>query len=113
MEVFNDLIWTLLKYMDVAEAIKVNFDGCLNDSNVDKHSPSRYILVEKVTDKVYEIENLGKMCRCTYNVFVKNNEEATGVIENWKQANNFDDLAFDNAERGKKQVKIGEVRRVL
>ena len=61
MEVFNDLIWTLLKYMDVAEAIKVNFDGCLNDSNVDKHSPSRHILVEKVTDKVYEIENLGKM----------------------------------------------------
>ena len=101
-----------VKNSDVIEAVEVNFDGGLNDLNIEPEDPSRYILVHKLNEVAYETEDKMKWKSCTYKILVKNVDAALNVIESWKKAHNFDDLAFRSAERDEKQVKIRDIRKI-
>ena len=101
-----------VKNFDVIEAVEVNFDGGLNDLNIEPEDPSRYILVHKLNEVAYETEDKMKWKSCTYKILVKNVDAALNVIESWKKAHNFDDLAFRSAERDEKQVKIRDIRKI-
>ena len=93
---------------DVIEAVEVNFNGGLNDLNIEPDDPSGY----KLNEVAYETEDKMKWKSCTYKILVKNVDAALNVIESWKKAHNFDDLAFRSAERDEKQVKIRDIRKI-
>ena len=105
-----------VKNHDIVEAIEVNYDGALDDRDVSKDDPCRYIVVHKlepelghgVREKASDTKKNWRM----YRVYVKNNVTASSVIEDWRHQSNFDDLAFGNAIRDKQQVRIKEVSRV-
>ena len=46
---------------DILEALEVNFDGAMNDRNVDDQDPCRHILVHKVEEEDYHDEQNVKM----------------------------------------------------
>ena len=112
MSEFHILVETQkdVRNYEVTEAIEVNFDGCLNDRKIDVEDQVRTIYVHK---DIQQDTTTGDMRTCLYKVFVKNHTIALDVIESWKTAGNFDDLAFDNAVSGKKQVKIREIRKIV
>ena len=45
------------KNYDVIEAIEVNYDGTLNDLKIDEHDPSQYILVQKLGEEPFDIND--------------------------------------------------------
>jgi hypothetical protein len=98
------------KNFDVVEVIEVNFDGILDDLKIDKHDPSRQIIVQKVKEE--PIENDNEHVHLIYRVQVKNTEVARSLIESWKDAHKFDDLAFGNSVYDQVQVKIKEVQKI-
>ena len=95
----------------VLEAIEVNFDGIMDDLKIDKHDPSRQIHVQKVKEEPIDDDN-NRVVHLIYRVQVKNTEVARSLIESWKDAHKFDDLAFGNAVYDEVQVKIREVKKI-
>ena len=99
------------KNFDVVEAIEVNFDGILDDLKIDKHDPSRQIHVQKVIEEPID-DDKKHVVHLIYRVQVKNTEVARTLIESWKDAHKFDDLAFGNSVYDEIQVKIREVKKI-
>ena len=98
-----------IKNYDIVEAIEVNYDGALDERDVDKDDPCRFINIYRLDQCEQDMK---KNCYM-YRIHVENSATASSVIEDWKQQNNFDDLAFGNAIRDKLQVWIREVKRFV
>ena len=104
------------KNYDVIEAIEVNFDGALNDLNIEENDDARYILVQKIDkhEKVEKVDDQEKERNyvLNYKVFIRNCEAAKSVVLSWKNKYKFDDLAFRSAVYGIVRVRILEVQEV-
>ena len=98
-----------IKYYDIVEAIEVNYDGALDERDVDKDDPCRFINIYRLDQCEQDMK---KNCYM-YRIHVENSATASSVIEDWTQQKNFDDLAFGNAIRDKLQVRIREVKRFV
>ena len=98
-----------IKNYDIVEAIEVNYDGALDERDVDKDDPCRFINIYRLDQCEQDMK---KNCYM-YRIHVENSATSSSVIEDWKQQNNFDDLAFGNAIRDKLQVRIREVKRFV
>ena len=98
------------KNYDIIECIEVNFDGALDDLNVEKNDRLRFIDVHKKESE--EIIDETESNLFNYRVVVRDLDQAKSVVESWKEKSKFDDLAFKNAEYGKVRVRILEVNKV-
>ena len=97
---------------EVTEAIEENFWRALknvNASQKDEYHSHIYVYKSKV-DAIMN-EETGKMSS-TYRIFVNNHLGALAVVEKWREPRYFDDLAFGNSDRDKKQVIIREIRKI-
>ena len=57
---------------------------------------------------IFEDENERKFT--IYKVRIRNSEESKAIVESWKESHRFDDLAFREAVRNKKNVRIREIK---
>ena len=101
-----------VKNFDVIEAIEENFNGCLDDRKVNYDDPCRNIFIHKLKQIGYQRNDKVKMNQFIYRVYVEKNDTAGGVITDWQNPCNFDDLAFRNSVIDKVQVKVREVRQI-
>ena len=105
-----------VKSYDILEAIEVNYGGSLNDRNVSLGDPCRFISfgrVKRTEIDTVENDTGEKLEKVTCRIVVKNDENVSHVINDWRKSSNFDDLAFRNAVRGQRQVLIREVKEIM
>ena len=96
-----------VRNFEITEAIEENFVGGLMDRNVDDVKLARSLNVHKLREEAED----NRMTCCYYKLIVKN-DLASEIVESWNKPGCFDDLAFENAERDKKQVKVRCIKKV-
>ena len=99
------------KNYDVVEAIEENYQGTLNDLEIDVHDLSRFILIQKLKEEPFENDDEQRL-NFVYRLIVKNNDVAKNLIESWRDKYKFDDLAFRHAVYDKIQVRIQGVKKI-
>ena len=92
------------KLNDVVEAIEENYQGTLNNSKINEQDLSRFILIQKLEEELFEKDD-EKRIRFVYKVIVKDNEVAKTLIESWY-------LAFRHAVYDQVQVRIQKVQKI-
>ena len=95
----------------MVEAIEENYQGTLNDLKIDEQDLSRFILIQKLEEELFEKDD-EKRIRFVYKVIVKDNEVAKTLIESWNYRNKFDDLALRHVVYDKVQVRIQKVQKI-
>ena len=91
---------------DIIEAIETNFLGSLDEQNVEKCDPLRYLVVKKSIGK-----QVGQNIQ-VYEVNIKENEISTNIIEGWNEWYTFDNLAFKNSVYDEIDIRIRGVQRL-
>ena len=96
---------------EITEAFEENFYGALGAENVaGKDSYGIYVYRSKVD--LPEDVNVADVKNFSYRIFVTNHEKTLNVVNNWQKPGYFDDLAFGNAIKDGKSVRIREVKRM-
>ena len=96
---------------EITEAIEENFWGALKDQTANQENTRDSIYVYKSKGAALKNEETGTISYI-YKIFVNNDTSAVKVVEKWRDPGFFDDLAFGNAIRDNKQVRIRKIKKI-